>query len=204
MYRSKFCRRCDTPCSSFCSRCGVAFYCGKQCQKADKWRHKVDCDAACLKRTCATCQKEAECKRCGSCSSVWYCSAECQRTHYAQHKSDCQTKTKDIVDLAKCIGIDYNVIKRFPPGLSTVYYWGNVPAVDLINLTANEGTDYCNPLDLLLCGVGDPRNVILSMASLPDCYTQKVTFVLNDICACALARTVLLIYMLYKGEWKHA
>ena len=201
MYRSKFCRRCDTPCSSFCPRCAVAFYCGdKQCQKADKWRHKVDCDAACLKRTCATCQKEAECRRCSSCSSVWYCSAECQRTHYLQHKPDCQTKTKDIVDLANSLRSKNNVQNR----TSVVYYWGNVPAVDLINLTANEGIDYRNPLDLLLCGVGDPRNVILSMASLPDCYTQKVTFVLNDICACALARTVLLIYMLYKGEWKHA
>ena len=107
---------------------------------------------------------------------------------------------RSIVDLANSLRSKNNVQNR----TSVVYYWGNVPAVDLINLTANEGIDYRNPLDLLLCGVGDPRNVILSIASLPECYMQKVTFVLNDICACALARTVLLIYMLYKGEWKHA
>ena len=86
------------------------------------------------------------------------------------------------------------------PGLGTAYYWGNVPAVDLINLEANEGTSFRQPLDLLLCGVGDPRNVILTLASLSASYTEKITFVLNDICACVLARTVLLLYMLYKGE----
>ena len=33
-------------------------------------------------------------------------------------------------------------------------------------------------------------------------FTQQVSFVLNDICLCTLARTVLLPYMLYKGEIK--
>ena len=63
----------------------------------------------------------------------------------------------------------------------------------------NEGDEYSNPLALLLCGVGDPRNVLLTIASLPDVYTQQVNFVLNDICPCTLARTILLLYMLYKG-----
>ena len=74
-------------------------------------------------------------------------------------------------------------------GLFVTYYWGNVPAVDLLNLSMNEGEEYSNPLALLLCGVGDPRNVLLSIASLPDVYTQQVSFVLNDICPCTSART---------------
>ena len=86
-------------------------------------------------------------------------------------------------------------------GLIATYYWGNVPAVDLLNLSMNEGEEYSNPLALLLCGVGDPRNVLLTIASLPDAYKQQVTFVLNDICPCTLARTVLLLYMLYKGTF---
>ena len=64
----------------------------------------------------------------------------------------------------------------------------------------NEGASYSKPLSLLLCGVGDPRNVLLSIASLPDTFQETVNFVLNDICSCTLARTVLLIYMLSKGE----
>ena len=94
------------------------------------------------------------------------------------------------------------IYTRLFPGLGRAYYWGNMPAVDLLNLPMNEGEEYSNTLALLLCGVGDPRNVLLTTASLPDVYTQQVSFVLNDICPCTLARTVLLLYMLYKGEIK--
>ena len=91
-------------------------------------------------------------------------------------------------------------IKNSFKGLFATYYWGNVPAVDLLNLSMNEGEEYSNPLALLLCGVGDPRNVLLTIASLPNVYTQQISFVINDICPCTLARTVLLLYMLYKGS----
>ena len=77
-----------------------------------------------------------------------------------------------------------------------------MPAVDLLNLPINEGEEYSNPLALLLCGVSDPRNVLFTTGSLPDVYTQQVSFVLNDICPCTLARTVLPLYMFYKGEIK--
>ena len=77
-----------------------------------------------------------------------------------------------------------------------------MPAVDLLNLSMNEGEAYSNPMALLLCGVCDPRNVLLTIASLPDVYTQQDSFVLNDIYPCTLAKTVLLLYMLYKGEIK--
>ena len=86
------------------------------------------------------------------------------------------------------------------PGLRTVYYWGNMPAVDLINLPLNEGVLYNKPLSILVCGVGDPRNVLLSLSQLPNGFKEGLTFVLNDICACVMARTVLLLYMLVKGK----
>ena len=31
-------------------------------------------------------------------------------------------------------------------------------------------------------------------------YQEELTFVLNDICACTLARAVLILYMLLKGK----
>jgi hypothetical protein len=56
-------------------------------------------------------------------------------------------------------------------------------------------------LSLLLCGVGDPRNVCLTISKLQDTkYEGKVTFVMNDICACTLARTTLKLYLLCKGK----
>ena len=87
----------------------------------------------------------------------------------------------------------------FTPGTATVYYWGNIPAVDLINFPLNEGCDYSKPFSALVCGVGDPRNIVLSLSQLPEAYQEEMTFVLNDICACTLARTVLILYLLFKG-----
>ena len=200
MNRAGYCWRCEAPCTQLCSRCRVAYYCSKGCQKQDKWRHKPDCDAAALKRECMGCGKEDEgMLRCSTCQRVWYCSAECQRKEWGNHKNKCHEIVKKTIQLATKIKVDRTFSQQLP-GLASTYYWGNLPAVDLLNLSMNEGEEYSNSLALLLCGVGDPRNVLLTIASLPDAYEQQVTFVLNDICPCTLARTVLLLYMLCKGE----
>jgi len=107
-------------------------------------------------------------------------------------------KTNELSDQLKQL-YDYKEILRLQ-GMGFVYYWGNVPAIDLINLPLNEGCDYSKPLSLLVCGVGDPRNVALSLSQLPEAHREELTFVLNDICACTLARTVLILYLLFKGE----
>jgi len=116
------------------------------------------------------------------------------------HKIFCQQvtkKTNEPSDQLKCL-FEYKEISRLQ-GMGTVYYWGNVPATDLINLPLNEGCDYSKPLLLLVCGVGDPRNVLLSLFQLPEDYQEELTFVLNDICACTLARTVLILCLLFTG-----
>ena len=63
-------------------------------------------------------------------------------------------------------------MKKDNTGLGATYYWGNTSAVDLLNLSMNEGEEYSNSLVLLFCGVGDPRNVPLTIALLPEVYTQ--------------------------------
>ena len=200
MNRADHCWRCQSPCTQRCSRCRVALYCSKGCQKRDKWRHEPECDAAALKIECMGCHKESEgLQKCSTCLRAWYCSKECQRKEWENHKKQCHEIVRKTIQLVRQIKLQQAVSRRFP-GLSFTYYWGNVPAVDLINLSMNEGEEYLNPLALLLCGVGDPRNVLLTIASLPDVYEQQVTFVLNDICPCTLARTIMLLYMLYKGK----
>lgn len=94
---------------------------------------------------------------------------------------------------------NYYELIAFTPGTATVYYWGNIPAVDLINFPLNEGCEYSKPFSALVCGVGDPRIIVLSLSQLPEAYQEEITFVLNDICACTLARTVLILYLLFKG-----
>ena len=199
MNRAGYCWRCEAPCTQRCSRCLVAFYCSKVCQKQDKWRHEPNCDDAVLKTNCSSCGVEREgMMKCSSCLKVYYCNVECQRNHWGRHKSSCHKTSEETIKLVERMK-KFLDMKELNTGLSATYYWGNSPAVDLINLSMNEGEEYANPLALLLCGVGDPRNVLLTIASLPDAYKQQVTFVLNDICPCTLARTVLLLYMLYKG-----
>ena len=195
------CWRCESPCSQRCGRCSVAYYCSKKCQKQDWGRHKVDCDAAAIFKVCSACGKKVESKnhQCTNCMEAWYCDKQCQGDNWSEHKSKCQMNTGKIVALASRVK-RYYLIKAMSPVVTVTYYWGNLPAVDLINLPMNEGASYSKPLSLLLCGVGDPRNVLLSIASLPDSFEGKVNFVLNDISLCTLARTVLLIYMLSKGE----
>ena len=81
------------------------------------------------------------------------------------------------------------------------YYWGNVPAYDCLNLVENEGAGYTEAVKVQILGVGDLRNVALTCASLPDSYENKILFTLNDREYCVLARLVLLVYMLSKGEF---
>ena len=180
----------------------MAFYCSDDCKGDDEFRHQVDCQSAALKRKCSGCGKEnTGLKQCGSCLQAWYCDQACLKKSWPTHKVLCQQVTKktnelsdqlkEIFDMKESEGIH---------GMATVYYWGNTPATDLINLPLNEGSDYSKPLSVLACGVGDPRNVVLSLSRLPEAYLEELTFVLNDICACTLARTVLLLYLLFKGK----
>lgn len=145
------------------------------------------------------CRKEGEdLLKCSNCQRAWYCGPECQKKAWGRHKNECHEIVEKTIQIAKKIKF-HRALSRRNPGMGSTYYWGNAPAVDLLNLSVNEGEAYSDPLALLLCGVGDPRNVLLTIASLPDVYKQPVTFVLNDICPCTLARTVLLLYILNKG-----
>ena len=163
----------------------------------------MDCQTAVLKRKCSGCEKEKTgLKPCESCRQAWYCDKECQKKSWPTHEAHCQQVSKETSELAHRMKLTFDLKESMElHGVGKfLYYWGNTPAVDLINLPLNEGCDYSKPLSVLACGVGDPRNVVLSLAQLPETYQEECTFVLNDICACTLARTVLILYLLFKGK----
>ena len=150
---------------------------------------------------CSGCNAKQEgMLKCTNCLNSYYCNAECQRKDWDSHKTFCQEAVDKTLVLAGDMK-EFLQIKKDNPDLRFTYYWGNMPAgVDLLNLSINEGEEYSNPLALLLCAeLVIQGYVLLTIASLPDVYTQYVGFVLNDICPCTLARTVLLLYILYKG-----
>ena len=108
--------------------------------------------------------------RCSTCLRSWYCDRDCQTKNWESHKEQCYEVVIKTIQVVKSTKMN-RINARLFPGMERTYYWGNVPGVDLLNLPMNEGKEYSNPLALLLCGVGDPRNVLLTIASLPDVYT---------------------------------
>ncbi|EDO36422.1 predicted protein [Nematostella vectensis] len=183
-----------------CLRCNIAEYCSAQCRDDNQWRHKVDCDNVSRQLYCHKCsQKGGNMKQCSNCLSAWYCSKECQGEAWGSHKKRCTKmakKTVQVWEQLKCLNIPG---VSFTYSLSRLYYWGNSPAIDLLKLRLNEGEEVDGPLSLLLCGAGDGRHVFLTLAELPRTYKGQVTFVLNDIEPCVLARTVLMLYLTVKG-----
>ncbi|KFY06659.1 hypothetical protein V492_07863 [Pseudogymnoascus sp. VKM F-4246] len=62
----------------------------------------------------------------------------------------------------------------------TKYLWGNVPSLDVLQLRSNEGNDYKGHLRLLFAASGDFRNVVKSIARLPEGYKQSIDVTIND------------------------
>jgi hypothetical protein len=75
----------------------------------------------------------------------------------------------------------------------THYLRGNMPVLDILKLTDNEGLDYSRDLAMLFAASGDCRNLIKSIAGLPDTYSGEVTAILNDRNIAVVARNVMIL-----------
>jgi len=102
--------------------------------------------------------------------------------------------------------------------------FGNIPAIDVINLKANEGESYGESMKLLFAGksgvthsrpheteggwltylfyagYGDLRNVVQSLSSLPASYDKPVTMVVNDMDFDVVARNLIMLLILMSLE----
>ncbi|KJX98206.1 hypothetical protein TI39_contig428g00013 [Zymoseptoria brevis] len=124
---------------------------------------------------------------CKGCLLVVYCSAKCQTAHWEKgHKKYCKSPM-----LKENWQPGWITQKRTPTfmGEGTMsaglkpcqHFWGNVPALDVIQLNSNEGADCKHDLRLLFAASGDLRNVVKSMVSLPGRYRGRTTWVINDV-----------------------
>jgi hypothetical protein len=92
------------------------------------------------------------------------------------------------------------------------FLWGNVPALDVLRLDKNEGDGYTKELRLLFAGTpelgrvshfactahdclasGDLRNVIKTIASIPEGYCKPITMTINDRDFDIVARNVIIL-----------
>ena len=202
MPRFSECWRCGKPSATvICRSCGVAKYCSNNCKENDIARHNdAECRPVSIVDTCSSCRKTGSLlQKCTGCYRSFYCDPTCQKNHRHEHKVECKRTVEKIKTLAG--SLDLYFPPNFARGCIAHYYWGNVPAYDYLNLSENEGVDYNSTMNLLVLGVGDLRNVVMTCASLPESFTSKVKFTLNDSDRCVLARLVLLLYMMIKCKF---
>ncbi|KAF8626500.1 hypothetical protein AX17_006553 [Amanita inopinata Kibby_2008] len=125
---------------------------------------------------------------------------ECQKNHWSQHKQDCKNPM---------MSTDWKPAwtreGRRPSFMSDnkdqdilskgAALWGNMPAIDVINLTANE-KDPTRDFSLAFVASGDLRNVLLTVNSLPQDYSGHLNILFNDGTLPIVFRNAVLLYIL--------
>jgi hypothetical protein len=77
------------------------------------------------------------------------------------------------------------------------YLWGNMPAVNVLNMRDKEGVgEIHRDMNLLFAASGDLRNVVKSIVEgLPDGYDCRCLLVINDINFKVVARNAILLFI---------
>lgn len=73
--------------------------------------------------------------------------------------------------------------------------WGNLPAIDLLNVNKNEGSEAISRqnVSLLFEASGDLRNVVKTIVGLPENYSGECKVAVNDANTTVIARNALLL-----------
>ncbi|KAK9443069.1 MYND finger family protein [Metarhizium brunneum] len=144
--------------------------------------------------------------RCKKCQLVCYCGVSCQREHWTSHKLDCNSPL-----LKSTWRPQWEAEGRKPAFMTSdaparsfnhhkEYLWGNMPAFDVLKLEANEGKGYKGDLDLLFAASGDLRNVLRTLADLPNDFCTRVSVVVNDRDFNIVARNIIMLLLLLMDD----
>ncbi|CCL98311.1 uncharacterized protein FIBRA_00305 [Fibroporia radiculosa] len=148
--------------------------------------------------------------RCAACKLTSYCSKECQKDHWKTHRRDCKNplraldwkpswirerRTPDFV------GGGSRYTSTLGPMMRNMSLWGNMPAIDLLNLSHNE-KDASDDLTIAFIGSGDLRDVVRTVNEVPMTYAGELTIVLNDHNPMIVARNLALLILLSSTENK--
>ncbi|UKZ75167.1 hypothetical protein TrVFT333_002843 [Trichoderma virens FT-333] len=136
---------------------------------------------------------------CKGCYLVVYCGSDCQKSHWASHKIDCKSSLGN-----ETWRPQWNLENRNPPFLFEMRnlvpsfhgnksLWGNIPAIDVLQLGSNEGDDYEKQLNLLFAASGDLRNVVKTIAQMPGSYNKPMDVVINDSHFDVVARNAIIL-----------
>ncbi|KAI8955701.1 hypothetical protein F4801DRAFT_600911 [Xylaria longipes] len=124
---------------------------------------------------CCNHQPNSPCTKVGSlacknCLMVAYCGKHCQIAHWPIHRKHCQSpimketwKPRWVAENRPPIFIGDRIPDQAMFG-AVKYLWGNVPAIDVIQLDQNEGVDFQSPINLLFA----------------ESYRSPLSIVIND------------------------
>lgn len=78
---------------------------------------------------------------------------------------------------------------------SLQYFWGNVPALDLMQVASNEGESSIlhENITMLFAASGDLRNVVKTVNGMPGTYSGDCSIVINDKNFAIAARNAMLL-----------
>lgn len=136
---------------------------------------------------------------CGECHLVSYCGRACQREHWPVHKQACKHSDMGTgwapawIKEGRCPGW---LSDRPEPRALSEHLWGNMPAFSLFPEAARKVGDSAGEVRLCFAASGDLRNVVETVAGLPEGYEGKVRVVLNDHNPKIACRNFLLLQVL--------
>ncbi|KAJ5513492.1 hypothetical protein N7463_003044 [Penicillium fimorum] len=78
-----------------------------------------------------------------------------------------------------------------------ISWWGTMPALDLLKLDGNEGQDAPPKIRILLASSHDIRNMVETIARLPDTYLGQCEIVMNGIHSGIFARNIILLLIAF-------
>ncbi|KAJ6568386.1 hypothetical protein DFH09DRAFT_918084 [Mycena vulgaris] len=141
---------------------------------------------------------------CTRCHLIKYCSERCKTQHWAKHRSRCTHPYLSETWQPSWVTEGRDPTFLYPSSSMTLFrpsvdFWGDLPAMDCLQLPTNEGMDEFEPLgDLKLCfaASGDLRNLIRTVNNLPSDYAGYCDILLNDTNPVLVNRNLVILFVL--------
>ncbi|KAF7289072.1 DUF4470 domain-containing protein [Mycena chlorophos] len=141
---------------------------------------------------------------CAQCQLIKYCSEKCKLQHWSKHRPRCTHPLLSPLWQPSWVSEGREPVFLYPHNLVTLYrvshdFWGDVPAMDCLQLKHNEMKDQLMPLDdFKLCfpAGADIRDMIRTVNSLPPDFPGYVDILLNDTNPVLLNRTLVMLFIL--------
>ncbi|KAF2730472.1 hypothetical protein EJ04DRAFT_586287 [Polyplosphaeria fusca] len=169
--------------------------------------------ALCANPKCQHSSKKPADIVCQGCKLVQYCCKACQSAHAGLHKKFCKSDLMAEIYVPRWVKekrtpqfIGYNHREKlgYVSFGGDQFFWGNMPALDILNLQANGGKNTICNTAFLFAASGDMRNVVKTITGLPEAYEDQCTVVVNDRSFPIVARNALLLLIAFHFDQETA